>query len=175
MPTLRAIFCKIRTSAWHGTSSIWLIWPFVSRIAEKAGRKPWLCRYFTIRMLGQYESMPSHLTVSSPSQFSSDRDIVNISDIADIAFLFLGIQGKSAIFFNFGFITLVKRHGSPVEVWRLVYTAFSRHFTRHITSRGTQPQFSENIYSEDDLRSRIFGTFVVKLLACLPLLRFSNI
>ena len=66
-------------------------------------------------MLGQYESIPSHLSVSSPSQFSSDRDIVNISDIADIASL-LGIQGKSGIFFNFGFITLVKRHGNLVEV-----------------------------------------------------------
>ena len=28
--------------------------------------------------------------------------------------------------------------------------------------------------SEDDLRSRIFGTFVVKFLACPPLLGFSN-
>ena len=36
--------------------------------------------------------------------------------------------------------------------------------------RGTQRRFSENICSEDDLRSRIFGTFVVKFLACLPLL-----
>ena len=35
--------------------------------------------------------------------------------------------------------------------------------------------FRENICSEDDLRSRIFGTFVVKCLACLPLLGFSNI
>ena len=42
-------------------------------------------------------------------------------------------------------------------------------------SRGTQRQFSENICLEDDLRSRIFGTFVVKFLACLPLLGFSNI
>ena len=43
-------------------------------------------------------------------------------------------------------------------------------------SRGTQRQFSENICSEDDFRSRIFGTaFVVKFLACLPLLGFSNI
>ena len=42
------------------------------------------------------------------------------------------------------------------------------------TIRGTQRQFSENICSEDDLRSRIFGTFVVKFLACLPLLGFSN-
>ena len=43
------------------------------------------------------------------------------------------------------------------------------------TNRGTQRQFLENICSEDDLRSRIFGTFVVKFLACLPLLGFSNI
>ena len=40
---------------------------------------------------------------------------------------------------------------------------------------GTQRHFSENICSEDDWRSRIFGTFVVKFLACLPLLGFSNI
>ena len=37
-------------------------------------------------------------------------------------------------------------------------------------SKATQRQFSENICSDDDLRSRIFGTFVVKFLACLPLL-----
>ena len=41
--------------------------------------------------------------------------------------------------------------------------------------RGTQRQFSENICSEDDLRSRIFGTFVVKFLAYEPVLGFSNI
>ena len=35
--------------------------------------------------------------------------------------------------------------------------------------------FRENICSEDYLRSRIFGAFVVKFLACLPLLGFSNI
>ena len=35
--------------------------------------------------------------------------------------------------------------------------------------------FRENICSKDDLRSRIFGTFVVKFLACLSLLGFSNI
>ena len=42
-------------------------------------------------------------------------------------------------------------------------------------NRGTQRQFSQNICSEDDLRSRIFGTFVKKFLACLPFLGFSNI
>ena len=35
--------------------------------------------------------------------------------------------------------------------------------------------FRKNICSEDDLRARIFGTFVVKFLACLLLLGFSNI
>ena len=35
--------------------------------------------------------------------------------------------------------------------------------------------FRENICSDDDLRSRIFGAFVVKFLACLPVLGFSNI
>ena len=35
--------------------------------------------------------------------------------------------------------------------------------------------FRENICSEGDLRTRIFGTFVVKFLASLPLLGFSNI
>ena len=35
--------------------------------------------------------------------------------------------------------------------------------------------FRENICSEDDLRSRVFGAFVVKFLAFLPLLGFSNI
>jgi len=40
---------------------------------------------------------------------------------------------------------------------------------------GTQSQFLENICSEHDLRCRIFGTFVVEFLACLPLLGSSNI
>ena len=34
---------------------------------------------------------------------------------------------------------------------------------------------NKNMCSEDDLRTRIFETFVVKFLACLPLLGFSNI
>ena len=34
--------------------------------------------------------------------------------------------------------------------------------------RDTQRQLSENMSSEDGLRSRIFGTFVVKFFACLP-------
>ena len=42
-------------------------------------------------------------------------------------------------------------------------------------SGATNDNFRKNICSEDDLRSRIFVTFVVKFLACLPLLGFSNI
>ena len=43
------------------------------------------------------------------------------------------------------------------------------------TTGAPNGNFRENICSEDDLRTRIFGTFVVKFLACLPLLGFSNI
>ena len=48
---------------------------------------------------------------------------------------------------------------------------------KRIMDRSGAPNdnFRKNICSEDDLRSRIFGTFVLKLLACLPLLGFSNI
>ena len=35
--------------------------------------------------------------------------------------------------------------------------------------------FRKNICSQDDLRSRIFGSFFVRFVACLPLLGFSNI
>ena len=56
---------------------------------------------------------------------------------------------------------------------RTVNTKYCK--TRQLRSRGTQREFWENICSEDDLRSRIFGTFCVKFLACLPLLAFSNI
>ena len=44
-----------------------------------------------------------------------------------------------------------------------------------LDSGAPNGNFRENISSEDDLRSRIFGAFVVKFLACLPLLGFSNI
>ena len=42
-------------------------------------------------------------------------------------------------------------------------------------SGAPNDNFRKNICSEDDLRSRIFEIFVVKFLACLPLLGFSNI
>ena len=43
------------------------------------------------------------------------------------------------------------------------------------SSGAPNDNFRKNICSEDDLRSRIFGTFVVKFLTGLPLLGFSNI
>ena len=42
-------------------------------------------------------------------------------------------------------------------------------------TRGTQRQFCGKCLFEDDLRSRIFGTLVVKFLVYLPLHGFSNI
>ena len=56
--------------------------------------------------------------------------------------------------------------------WSKVTSLFHRIFD---ANRATQRQFSENICSEDDLRSRFFETFVVKFLSCRPLLGFSNI
>ena len=43
--------------------------------------------------------------------------------------------------------------------------AYVKHL--HLLFRGTQRQFSENICSEDDLRSRIFGNICCKI-SCLP-------
>ena len=56
---------------------------------------------------------------------------------------------------------------APPNLTRLVHNAASYAGYLHY----------ESVYSEDDLRirSRIFGTFVVKFLASLPLLGFSNI
>ena len=68
-------------------------------------------------------------------------------------------------------IGLLRRNGSTLalpgtpRIWKR-FRVLSK------PDRGTQRQFSENICSEDDLRSRIFGTFVVKFLACLPVLDF---
>ena len=61
-----------------------------------------------------------------------------------------------------------------------ILVLFSRHLEARINKssisfRGIRRKFLDNICSEDDLRPRIFGTFVVKFLACLPLLGFSNI
>ena len=50
-----------------------------------------------------------------------------------------------------------------------------RYYRLQYCSGAPNGNFRENICSEDDLRSRIFGAFVVKFLACLPLLGFSNI
>ena len=44
-----------------------------------------------------------------------------------------------------------------------------------IDQAAPNANFWKNTCSEGDLRSRIFGTFVVKFLACMPLLGFSNI
>ena len=58
-------------------------------------------------------------------------------------------------------------------LWRLcIFSKFCKGV--YWCYRGTQRKFSENICWEDDLRSRIFRTFVVKFIACLPLLRFSS-
>ena len=49
------------------------------------------------------------------------------------------------------------------------------HVLSPVLSGAPNDNFWKIICSDDDLRSRIFGSFPVKFLACLPLLGFSNI
>ena len=73
----------------------------------------------------------------------------------------------------------VRPHSSNSLKMRPHYSQSSRenatHPAAHPHSGAPNGNFRENICSEDDLRSRIFGAFVVKFLACLPPLGFSNI
>ena len=78
---------------------------------------------------------------------------------------------------------IIKTKLEPSYLHSIVHMSLTGRFQCNISDiflfevlyRGTQRQFSKNICSEGDLRSRIFGTFVVKFLACLPVLGFSNI
>ena len=63
---------------------------------------------------------------------------------------------------------------STVKYLEVVQKMYGGVCAESLLFRGTQRQFSENICSEDGLRSRIFETFVVKFLACLPVLGLSN-
>ena len=60
-----------------------------------------------------------------------------------------------------------------VDLQRFAYKATA--FAHVLITGAPNDNFRKNTGSEDDLRSRIFGTFVVKFFACLPLLGFSNI
>ena len=53
--------------------------------------------------------------------------------------------------------------------WNEIWTIAAR-----FISGAPNDNFRKNICSEDDLTSRIFETFVAKLLACLPLLGFQT-
>ena len=76
------------------------------------------------------------------------------------------------------FVLVFNVHSRKFEV--LINLVKTKNFEEPFKSKQLAPwapnvNFSENICSEDDLSSRIFGAFVVKFLACLPLLGFSNI
>ena len=70
---------------------------------------------------------------------------------------------------------LTKEHGNFRVLYQLCKPGNLLHYFSYRMVRGNQRHISENICSEDDLRSRILGTFVVRFRACLPLLGFSNI
>ena len=108
----------------------------------------------------------------------SDNTLCNAESAAS-----LGLEVDSKLPFNAHVDKICKKLASRNAVLRKIsaFLPLSRRVKYYNAVirpviRGTQQrQFSENICSEDDLRSRIFGTFVVKFLACLPLLGFSNI
>ena len=54
------------------------------------------------------------------------------------------------------------------------FHVFLKDPSQMLVSGAPNDNFRKNICSEDDLRSRIFEIFIVKFLACLPLLGFSN-
>ena len=62
-----------------------------------------------------------------------------------------------------------------VDIALYVHPKDSRRSHLRAITGAPNGNFREDICSKDDLRTRIFGTFVVKFLACLPLLGFSNI
>ena len=64
--------------------------------------------------------------------------------------------------------------GKPVGK-RNQFTSVAEDLNSGVPSGAPNGNVRENICSEDDLRSRIFGAIVVKFFACLPLLGFSNI
>ena len=118
-----------------------------------------------------------HTTTTSFTHFPLlvDASILNLS-LDSILSWFCLISGHS-LMVNLSRIlkSLAVEHSVAVVVSMTVVRLVLCQKWKKLHIRGTQRQFLENICSEDDLRSRIFGTFVVKFLACLPLLGFSNI
>ena len=91
-------------------------------------------------------------------------------------FKFLVIDAKNSIDNNYssnlGMNVGTLDHCS--YTWRDIYEYYSAR-PQSALCQGHPTTILENICSEDDLWSRIFGTLiVVKFLACLPLLGFSN-
>ena len=60
------------------------------------------------------------------------------------------------------------------EFSRYLITSHTRASKSKQSSGAPNDNFRKNICSGDDLRSRIFGTFVVKFHACLPLLGLTD-
>ena len=73
-------------------------------------------------------------------------------------------------------ISLFHCHHCMTTMWNyfMFYELHKASIFFFYLSGAPNGNFRENICSEDDLRSRIFGAFVVKFLACLLLLGFSN-
>ena len=135
------------------------------------------------------------INMDSLKEFLAPKTFNQFSFVVNICWVFLGVT-LSAIFldaessesrFDFrcgsnGDKELIR--GKCYEQYEKQYHKFGipvygfvilNFFLTSSVSGAPNDNFRKNIRSEDDLRSKIFGTFFVKFLACLPLLAFSNI
>ena len=72
-------------------------------------------------------------------------------------------------------VLLLSMHQTPITFPCLLVLSPDLTPAEGLLAGAPNGNFRENICSEDNFRTRIFGTLVVKFLACLPLLGFSNI
>ena len=82
---------------------------------------------------------------------------------------------KLAVILTLSFIQKTKNQKNDWKLCQPLLHNQGVSLVGYLKSGAPNDNFRKNICSEYDLRSRVFETFVVKFLACLPLLGFSNI
>ena len=90
----------------------------------------------------------------------------------------MGVYGIVVFSIELFFLWYFGNFNFNVRYCGIIYLCGMRFFiilADGIRSGAPNGNFRENICSEDDLRTRIFGTFVAKFLAFLLLLGFSKI
>ena len=92
----------------------------------------------------------------------------------DFFSFFASFQKSATLVLAVRFFCAAPDVGDLGETSEQIHHALPSHYHKQKHQAGAPDDNLWKIFSEDDLRSRIFETFVVKCLACLPLLGFSN-